>query len=285
MAGALFSGTGEALLYERLQSENAEGQFDRIYGRASAAESVGVGAGLLFGGFVAVISMDLTIWLSIPPLILGAATAFLLIDIRRKPSEATHGYLENIRLALAEFRTLPELRFVTLYIAVGLVIFGELEEFDQLYYLAVTLPIWLFGVAGAVGLTLHALASLHAHRLSKYTSLAWPLPALGGFLFIIASLDDSPYFVIVLEGAYLLSIPPLILSEARFQHLIESRARATTTSMLEFVQNITALLLALGFGMLANGVGILPAYGWAGLLLLPISAWVWWRQRCGVRAF
>lgn len=286
LAGALYSGTGEALLFERLEAAGQGNDFDKYYGRASAAEALGIGAGLLFGGaFAAWSSMDVTIWLSIPPLLLASLTAVWLRDIRTGAEAREQSYLANIRDAFHEFRTLPDLRFVAVYIAFGLIIFGELEEFDQLYYTAVELPLWLFGVAGAIGLGVHAIVSINAHRLAGYKSLAWILPALGGVLFIIASFADRAWFVIVLELGYLLAVPPLILAEARFQHLIESKARATTTSVLEVLQNITGLTLALAFGLLAHVVGILPAYGWAGLMLLPISGWVWWRQANGAPAF
>ncbi len=284
LAGALFSGTGEALLYEHTEAAGEAEDFDKVYGRANAAKALGVGAGLLLGGLVAAAGgMELTLWLSLPPLILGAVLALRLTDIR-VTTEDDPGYWENIWLAFAEFRTLPELRFVTLYIAVGLIMFDELEEFDQLYYTAVALPLWLFGVAGAAGLLVHAGASISAHRLAGRKDLAWLLPAMGGLLFIIAAFADSAWFVVVLELVYLLAIPPMILAEARFQRLIESSARATTTSILEFLQNIPGLTLAILFGWLASWVGILPAYGWAGVVLLPISAWVWWRQRSGLSA-
>ena len=286
LAGALFSGTAEALLFERLEADGKAAEYDKYYGRASAAEALGVAGGFLLGGIVAgMTSMDVTIWLSIPPLVLASIAAFWLHDIRQNTDKEETGYFENIRLAFHEFRTLPDLRFVTVYIAFGLIIFGELEEFDQLYYTAVNLPLWLFGVAGAIGLAVHALASVSAHKLAHYRSLAWILPALGGILFVIASFGTNPWFVAVLELGYLLAVPPLILAQARFQQLIETRARATTTSVLEFLQNITGLILALCFGLLASAVGILPAYGWAGLALLPISGWIWWRQRNGASAF
>lgn len=275
-----------ALLYERLEANGKAADFDKYYGRASAAEAIGIGTGLLLGGIVASqSSMDVSIWLSIPPLILASVVAIWLHDMRQSNVDEKPAYLENIRLAFHEFQNLPDLRFVAVYISFGLIIFGELEEFDQLYYTAVALPLWLFGVAGAIGLAIHAIASVTAHRLSQHKWLAWALPTLGGVLFIIASFANSPWFVVVLEFGYLLAVPPLILAEARFQHLIDSDARATTTSMLEFMQNITGLTLALLFGLLAHLIGILPAYGWAGVVLLPIAIWVWWRQRDGVSAF
>lgn len=285
---SLLSGTGEALVYERLAAEGRPEDYDKINGRATAAESLGIGAGTLLGGLVAAAGgMELTVWLSIPPLLLCALLALGLRDSRRGPdSDAADepGYVDNFRIALREFRALPELRFVTLYIAVGLILFDVLEEFDQLYYLAVNLPIWLFGVVGAAILGAFALASALAHRLSRHPALAWALPLTAGLLLIAASFGTHPAYVLVLELAYLLVVPAMVLSEARFQRLMEGRSRATTTSALSVAQNITGILVTFGFGLLAEWVGILPAYGWAGLVMVPVALWVWLAQRRGMRA-
>lgn len=285
---ALHSGTREATLYERLQADGLSPQFDRVLGRAWAAESLGVAGGLLFGGFIAAASMELSVWLSVPPLILAALLALALPDSRREhraerdPDEP--GYFENFRIAFNEFLKIPDLRFVTLYVSVGLILFEILEEFDQIYYLAVTLPVWLFGIVGAVGLAADALGSIYAHRLAHMRFLAWLLPLAGGLLLVASSFADAPAFVIVLELAYIVVVPAAVLAEARFQQLMEGRSRATTTSALVVAQNISGVLITFAFGALAEFIGILPAYGWAGLVMLPIAAWVFWRQRQGASA-
>ena len=284
---ALMSGTGEALVYERLEADGRTADYDKVNGRAAAAESLGIGAGTLLGGFVAAAGgMELTVWLSIPPLLLCALLALWLRDSRREADadEGEPSYVQNFRNAVAEFRTLPELRFVTLYIALGLILFEILEEFDQLYYLAVGLPIWLFGVVGAAVLGAFALASTLAHRLARHPALAWALPLLAGLLLLAASFGSHPAYVLVLELAYLVVVPATVLSEARFQRLMEGRSRATTTSALVVAQNVTGIVITFGFGVLAQYVGILPAYGWAGLAMLPVALWVWHAQRRGVRA-
>jgi MFS family permease len=285
---ALHSGTCEALLYERLEAEDRASQYDRILGRAWAAEALGIAAGLLLGGFIAVTSMELSVWLSVPPLILAALLAIALPDTRRLAATARDerepGYFENFGIAFAEFRALPALRFVTLYIAVGLILFEILEEFDQIYYLAVSLPVWLFGIVGAVGLAADALGSIHAWRLAHVRALAWLLPLIGGVLLVVSALGDSPAFVIVLELAYIVVVPAAVLAEARFQQLMQGRSRATTTSALVVAQNVSGVVLTLAFGALAEFVGILPAFGWAGFTMLPVAAWVFWHQRQGLSA-
>jgi len=120
---ALQSGTREALLYERLAAQGRGDDFDRVLGRDNAAEGLGIGAGALLGGFVAHVNMDWAIWLSIPPLILGAVIALGLRDVRRgrvsKPDEPPASYLSHFADAFGEFRRHAELRFITIYMAPG----------------------------------------------------------------------------------------------------------------------------------------------------------------------
>jgi MFS family permease len=284
---SLQSGTREALLYERLEAAGRASEYDKMLGRDSAASSIGIGAGALIGGFVATVSFDLTLWLSVPPLLLGAVIALALRDLRQRPAspeETPPAYLDHFRNAITEFRTAPDLRFVTAYIAVGLILFEILEEFDQLYYLAIGLPLWTWGMVAAVALGALAAASVVAHRLSHHAFLAWLLPLCGGALLLVASLGTSPWLILPLTLAYVVVAPASVLSEARFQQIMEGSSRATTTSALVVAQNITGVLATLGFGFLADAIGILPAYGWAGLCMVPVAIWVFVRQRQGLLA-
>ncbi|UJW86206.1 MFS transporter [Devosia sp. SL43] len=285
---ALQSGTREALLYERLAEAGRSDEFDNILGRDAAAEGIGIGAGTLFGGLVAHFNMDWAIWLSIPPLLLGAGLAIGLHDNRRTyaadDGETPTTYLSHFADAIGEFRRHADLRFVTVYMAVGLITFELLEEFDQLYYLAVAVPIWLWGVLGGAVELLYAAASVWAHRLSGRPWLAWALPLLGGALLVAASLGDNPWYVLLLELAYVAIAPVAVLAEARFHRIMDGRSRATTTSALVVAQNVAGIAATLMFGFVADWLGILPAYGWAGLAMLPIALWVWLGQRRGMRA-
>lgn len=289
LAQALQSGSREALLYERMAHEGRAGDFDKVLGRDNAAEELGIGFGALLGGLVAWLSFDWGLWLSIPPLLLASALAFWLQDVRKlkapeEPEQAPAGYLSHFADALNEFRHQADLRFVTTYIAVGLVVFQLIEEFDQLYFLAVSLPVWAWGIAAAAVEFLYAGASLFAHRLSGRPWLAWLLPLLGGALLIAASIGTTPWFVLLLCAAYVVMAPLNVLAEARFQRVMEGKSRATTTSALVMAENVSGIVGTLAFGVLADRVGILPAYGWAGLVMAPLALWVIHGQRQGRRA-
>ncbi len=289
LAQALQSGSREALLYERMAHEGRQGEFDKVLGRDNAAEELGIGLGALLGGFVAYHSVDWGLWLSIPPLLLASALAFGLHDMRRQrvpdaAEESPASYVSHFADAIDEFRRHADLRFVATYIAVGLVVFQLIEEFDQLYFLAVSLPVWAWGIAGAAVEFIYAGASLFAHRLGGRPYLAWLLPLMGGALLVVSSLGTTPWFVLLLCAAYVLMAPLNVLAEARFHRVMEGKSRATTTSALVMAENVSGIVGTLAFGVLADRVGILPAYGWAGLVMVPLALWVIHGQRRGRRA-
>ncbi|HWV20182.1 MAG TPA: MFS transporter, partial [Devosia sp.] len=286
---AMQSGSREALLYERMAAEGRTDEFDKVLGRDNAAEGLGIGLGTLFGGFVAYQSFDWAIWLSIPPLLIAAILAFWLEDVRRRRAqeddeEAEGGYFIHFVHAWREFRERAELRFITTYIATGLLVFEVLEEFDELYFLAISLPVWAWGIVAAGVEAFYALASMQAYRLAGRPWLAWILPAIGGVLLVSASQGHTAPYVLLLAAAYIVVAPVTVLAEARFQKTMEGKSRATTTSTLVMAENVVGIVATLGFGFLADWIGILPAYGWAGLVMAPFALWVLMRQRRGLRA-
>lgn len=289
LAQALQSGSREALLYERMAHEGRADDFEKVLGRDNAAQEAGIGSGALLGGLVAYHSFDWGLWLSIPPLILASCLALGLKDVRRHkaqddPPESPASYLSHFVDALGEFRRHADLRFVSTYIAVGLVVFQLLEEFDQLYFLAISLPVWAWGIAAAGVEFIYAIASLLAHRIGGRPCLAWLLPLMGGALLVAASKGTTPWFVLLLCAAYVLMAPLNVLAEARFHRVMEGRSRATTTSALVMAENVSGIVGTLLFGFFADRIGILPAYGWAGLVMVPVAIFVFLGQRKGLRA-
>lgn len=289
LAQALQSGSREALLYERMAHEGRADDFEKVLGRDNAAQEAGIGSGALLGGLVAYHSFDWGLWLSIPPLILASCLALGLKDVRRHkaqddPPESPASYLSHFVDALGEFRRHADLRFVSAYIAVGLVVFQLLEEFDQLYFLAISLPVWAWGIAAAGVEFIYAIASLLAHRIGGRPCLAWLLPLMGGALLVAASKGTTPWFVLLLCAAYVLMAPLNVLAEARFHRVMEGRSRATTTSALVMAENVSGIVGTLLFGFFADRIGILPAYGWAGLAMVPVAIFVFLGQRKGLRA-
>ncbi len=284
-ADSLVSGSKEALLYEHMEAANETGDFDRILGRDRAITEISGGIALILGGVVGHFSMPLSLWLAIPPLTLAALAARWLPDNRRRgPQGDAPGYFSHFADALGEFRAHADLRFITVYLTVGIMIFGVLEEFDPLYYLAVGIPIWSFGLVAALAVAAHAAANIAAYRFAEYHFVGWLFPFLAGLCLIAAGTAQSAWLLIPLMLAYIFIAPVWVLAEAKFQRVMDGTSRATTTSTLIFFHCVTSIFMCLAVGGLAWVFGIIPAYGWCGVYLVGFAFWVWWRDRRGQSA-
>jgi len=136
--------------------------------------------------------MPLALWLAVPPLALASIIAFWLPDIRTRPEEKDEpGYLSHFTEALSEFRCSADLRFITAYLTLGIMLFGVLKEFDPLYYLTVGMPIWSFGLIGALAIAAYAAANVSAHRFAGFRAGGWLFPLAAGCLLFVAGIAES----------------------------------------------------------------------------------------------
>lgn len=285
-SGSLISGSKEALLFEHMEAAGAADDYDRVLGRDRALQEIGAGIAMVFGGMVGHYSMIASLWLAVPPLVGAAIAAFWLTDIRRRPEpgDGRPGYFSHFREAAREFATRADLRFLTVYLVFGVMLFYVLEEFDPLYYLAVGVPIWAFGLVGALAIAAYAGASVMAHRLDSYPVVGWLFPLLSGLCLVLAGLGHSIWLLVPLMASRILSAPPLILAEARFQRVMSGASRATTTSAMVFFHCVASIFMCIAFGLAADAVGVVAAYGWCGAYLIAVALWAAWRHAKGQSA-
>ncbi|QLC25690.1 MFS transporter [Parasphingopyxis algicola] len=285
-ADSLVSGCKQALLYEHMEAAGQADDYDRILGRDRALVEISAGIALVLGGIVGHFSMPLALWLAIPPLALASIVAFWLPDIRLRSDagEEKPGYLSHFAEALGEFRRSADLRFITAYLTLGIMLFGVLEEFDPLYYLAVGMPIWTFGLIGALAIAAYAAANVAAYRFAGFRAGGWLFPLVAGLFLFTAGIAESAWLLIPLMLAYICAAPVWVLGEAKFQRVMSGASRATTTSTMMFFHCLASIGMSLAIGGLALTIGLIPAYGWCGIYLIAFSAWAWWRDRRGQSA-
>ncbi|NNC73098.1 MAG: hypothetical protein HKN78_09530 [Sphingomonadaceae bacterium] len=285
-SGSLISGSKEALLYEHMEAAGAADDYDRVLGRDRALQEAGAGIAMVLGGFVGHFSMTAALWLALPPLLAAAIIALWLPDIRKRTMHGggTPHYFTHFAVAAREYRTSAGLRFLTAYLVLGVMLFWVLEEFDPLYYLAVGMPIWSFGLIGAAAIAFLAAANIFAHHFAGFRAGGWLFPLLAGLCLIAAGLTNSAWLLIPLMFAYVIAAPVRILGEAKFQRLLQGASRATTISALYFFHCIASIAMCLAIGAVASQFGVVTAYGWCGAYLCAIALWGWWRDRKGQSA-
>jgi MFS family permease len=269
LGGVLVSGAREALLYDGLVAAGAEDQYARVNGWVTAAELVAqLPAALAATVLYAVGGFALVGWVSIGVCLAGAVMASRLPEPPRgsgtdEDPEDGLSYLATLRAGLSVAANRPGVRTVVVAAAL-LGAFDAVEEYFPLivagwgvstaFVPVADLPIVLAGVVGA------ALAG-RAGRLSSWTLAVVLGSAM--LLFGAAGLGGHPAgiaAVAVFYGAYRCV---LVVVDARLQERIDSRSRATVTSVAGVGTDVATFGVyaawALGAVPLVAALGVLIA--------------------------
>lgn len=270
LGGALVSGAREALLYDGLVAVGAEGEYARVNGWVSAATLVAEfptagAATVLFavGGY------ELAGWVSVGVCLVAAAAATRLPEAPPvDDGDDELGYLATLRAGVGEAAARPAVRAVVLAVAfVGG--FDALEEYFPLVTEDLGVPVELVPLAMLPISLASALGSAMAGRAGRLRPV--PLGLLLGASMVLlggAGLLSRPAGIVAVAASYGVYHAVLVVTEARLQERIESRARATVTSVAGLgIEIVTfGVYAAWAFGELAA----IAVFGLAIALALPL---------------
>lgn len=145
---SLFSGTDKALLYETLQEQEHSNQFETVYGKVGSFEQIALGVSAVIGGFLALFSLQLVMWVAVIPALLSFICSFYFVDIKTKSKvkqsanvmlkKAFQGLVENRRLRLVSMAEILDFGF------------GEATFYFQAAFFNLLIPQWLIGLVRGV---------------------------------------------------------------------------------------------------------------------------------------
>ncbi|MGW5573558.1 MFS transporter [Nocardia thailandica] len=300
VAGALESGTFEALVYDELVTRGETASYARIMGYARAAQEISVLVAIVsaaplyaLGGYalvgwvsVGVACVHVATALTLPgaPRAVSASVVEDLEDGVPEPVAAPHGYLSMLRAGVGEALRVRRVRRGVL---LGALLYG-MTAFDEYFGLlavaggaSTAASALLLGVAVTGSLAGSLLAgraeALAAGRLSALLVLAGGT-FIGGCLLVAAAPGSAygtallwPGFVGIAIG-YGIDFAAEVVASARLQDAIEGPARATVTSVSGLLSEIVALGI-FGFVALTTTWWTMPVtVGALGALLLLAAA-------------
>jgi MFS family permease len=280
LGGVLVSGAQEALLYDGLVAAGAQEQYARTNGWVTAAELIAqLPAALAATVLFAVGGFPLVGWVSVAVCLAAAAMASRLPEPPRgsgtDEGEDELSYLATLREGLVVAANRPGVRAVVVAAAL-LGAFDAVEEYFPLIVVGwgvptafvpvADLPIVLAGVMGAT-------FAGRAGRLGSVT-LAVVLGA-AMLLFGAAGVADHPAGIAALAVFYGAYRCVLVVVDARLQERIESRSRATVTSVAGIGTDIATFGVyaawAVGTIPLVAALGVLIAVALPRLLRAPVA--------------
>jgi MFS family permease len=266
VGGSLVSGAQEALLYEGLADAGAQGGYAQVNGWVTAVQlGAQVPAAALATALFATGGYALAGWASVGACLAAAFVAARLPEPPRgggPDDEEEAGYVATLRAGLVLAAHRPGVRGV-LVAAAALTAFDGVEEYFPLILAGwglptviipvADLPIVLAGMAGA------ALAGA-ASRMSR-----WALAAVLGVAMLLlggAGLAGHPAGLVAVALFYGIYRAVLVVVDAQLQERLDSRSRATATSVAGVGAEVAA------FGIYAAwALGEVPVVAVFGLLV------------------
>ena len=272
VGSAFVSGNLQAYVFEFLQANGREGDFEKVWGRGSALERIGLAVALLLGGFLSTYSYDLVVGLSAlsPAVIIGVALALPRSVRRRKPTvHAERSYLSLIKGGARQSVMHPVFVRAFLYFAIIAIVPGLTEEYDQVLMSRwLSLPNSVIGIWLALGVAAGSLGAFLAYRVRH---VQWRVvngtAVLVGAILLTVPFSRSLGFLGALFLFNGFGGLTSVLVQGMVQREIRTEERATITSVIEAGTEVSGIVMGLAFAFVAGAFGVQVAYGGCALIV------------------
>jgi predicted MFS family arabinose efflux permease len=268
---ALRSGTDTSFLYDTLKQLDKDQAFEKTLGNAIFWENTMAIVAGVAGGIVAdYFGLEVPFWITLgfSFIALLIALSFTEPRIHRTTGEMTYWkHIAETGKYIINHKSLVHLIAFAVILGATFIL---MDEYSQLYFVKVGVPILALGYLTAVGSGIQAITGKFAYRLSRYNrntifALAIVISITG---FVIVGLTGSWYgipFTFLPWLAYF-SVYPLILNDLHKE--LPSGQRATAESFMNLLRGLVFIPIGLGFSSLADRVSIFTAYTGIGAFLV-----------------
>ena len=267
---ALQSGTDTSFLYDTLKQMNKSDAYTKTLGNTTfwanlLAIIAGIGGGMLADAF----GLAVPLWVTLPFSFAAVIVALTFTEPQIHRTTGEMGFWKHIAETGKYIWQRPFLISVMAFSVVMGVALLPIDEYGQLYFVGVGIPVLALGYLGAIGNGIEAISGKFAYKLNrlgrkKVFAFAIATSSAG---FIIVGLTNSwwgvPFAFLPLLAFY--STHPLVMTDLHNE--LPSEQRATGSSFLSLLHSLVAIPLVFGFGRAADRFSIATAYLLVGVLV------------------
>lgn len=145
LARSFFSGNNNALLYDTLAESQKADKYHHYLGKVSSTEQLALAIGAMLGGFIASISLNLVMWISVIPNIFLVIVSLGLVETKKFLNESGNIY-SHLKKALGLFRNNYRLRLLSITSATGFALGESGFQFGPIFINSLW-PLWAVGIA------------------------------------------------------------------------------------------------------------------------------------------
>lgn len=255
IGGSLMSGSDSAIIYDTLLESKNEDSYTKIEGRNYAIGNFSEAIAGILGGFLAVSSIYLPIYVQTAILFLSIPIALSLVEptihADNKLGKSLKVIFDVVKFSLVDN---TKLRWLIIYSSAMGVATLSMAWFAQPFFNQINIPLAYFGILWA-GLNFSAgLTSYHSYKFDKkqgyklliYLSLAMVIS------FLLLGMNSSIIGLIFILSIYLLRgiVTPILRNAINVN--TTSNKRATVLSIRSFIIRISFVISAPIFGYLAD---------------------------------
>ena len=278
---SFISGTDSAMLFDSLAETHQEAQSLQKEGQQLSVGNFSESLASIAGGFLAMISLDLPLFVQVFFTALSVPVAWLLVEPKRHIAGTSHTTMRGILMIVRETFFHKQLR--ALLLLSGIISAGTLTMvwFVQPVMKQAGVPLWLFGFSWAILNATAGFASFHAHRVEKM----W-----GNNTFVYLSL--LLFFSYAITGTIMIWTIPFIMlfscirgignpiATSYINRYITSDKRATILSMRMLIMRMIFVITAPLMGYIADKFSLHIALYCCGLLfgILCVPAIIIWKK-------
>ncbi len=165
---SFISGTDSALLFDSLAETHQEAQSLQKEGQQASMGNFSESFASIMGGLLAMISLDLPLFVQMFVTALSVPVAWMLVEPKRHIAGRTHTTIHGILAIVRETFFHKQLRSLLLLSAIISAGTLTMVWFVQPVMQQAGVPLWLFGFSWAILNATAGFASFHAHRIEKY---------------------------------------------------------------------------------------------------------------------
>ena len=255
IGGSLMSGSDSAIIYDTLLETNSKNSYTKIEGRSYAIGNFSEALAGILGGFLAVGSIYMPIYVQTAILFFSIPIAFTLIEPTMhkeiKLDRSFKAVLEIVKFAMVDNQ---KLKWLIIYSSAMGVATLSMAWFAQPFFKSINIPLAYFGILWAVLNFSAGVSSFNAYHLDKknkykilfFLALAMPI------LFLFLGLNASVFGLIFILLIYLLRgiLTPILRNE--INENTTSNKRATVLSIRSLIIRISFAISAPILGYIAD---------------------------------
>ena len=266
---AFYSGNNEALLYDNVVADQKLEDYEEYSGKVGSGSQLALAISAALGGFAALYSLKLIIWLSVIPQLICAILGILLTETK-EVSKEDDNLFSHLKVSYQNFLTNSKLRWVSLGNIIGYGI-GESAFQFRSAFVATLWPIWAIGfsqVLSNIGATL----SFHfsGRLIKKFSAIKILLfqGLYGRSIHLFSLLFPSVFSPALMSTTSLFFGVGNTAENSLMQREFNSKQRATMGSLISLFSKLFFALFSLLLGLVADQLGPAKALIFAQTLLI-----------------